>query len=264
MRLQSTLTVMSLNLAHGRRNGWHQALMRRRTLQANLAEVAGLIRRERPDVVAIQEADRPSLWSGRFDHVQFLAGMADAPYFVHGEHVKVLKLTYGTALLSRCSLADPVSHTFFPAWPILSKGMVVATIGWPGATERQLDMVSVHLGVGRKAVRQRQSREIVERLKNRKRPLVLMGDFNCGYGGREQTLALLMGELNLRAYAPEAKGLNTFPLLNRRLDWILISPELDFVDYRTLSDVVSDHRPVVATLRWARSGDAPRPGTAFP
>jgi len=225
--------------------------MRRRTLHANLAQVAALIRREHPEVVAIQEADGPSLWSGRFHHVEFLAGLTEAPYFVHGEHVKVLRLRYGTALLSRSSLETPVSHTFHPAWPILSKGMVLATIAWPGLPQRQLDVVSVHLAVSRKGVRKRQSDELVRRLEGRNRPLVLMGDFNCGYGGREQTLAVLMERLHLHAYAPSAKDLCTFPLFNRRLDWILISPELEFVDYRTLSDVVSDHRPVVATLQWA-------------
>lgn len=231
--------------------------MRRRTLQANLAKVAGIIRREQPEVVAIQEADGPSLWSGRFHHVEFLASLAGAPYFVHGEHVKVLRLSYGTALLSRSSLETPVSHTFRPAWPILSKGMVLATIGWPGMPQRQLDVVSVHLAVSRKGVRRRQSAEIVRRLQGRNRPLVLMGDFNCGYGGRDQTLAMLMQTLNLRAYAPTAKNMGTFPLFNRRLDWILISPELEFVEYRTLSDIVSDHRPVVAVLRWAIPASPP-------
>jgi endonuclease/exonuclease/phosphatase family metal-dependent hydrolase len=258
---QPTLTVMSLNLAHGRSDGWHQALMRRRTLEDNLAQVARVIRRERPDVVALQEADGPSLWSGRFSHVEYLASLIGVAHYCHGHHVRLLKLTYGTALLSRHALRESASHTFAPSPPTLSKGMVIASIVWPGPEQRPIDLVSLHLDFSRRSVRQRQACEIIRRLKDRRRPLVLMGDFNCWWGGKERTLATLIGELDLRAYAPEADGMGTFPFHDRRLDWILISRELEFLEYRTLGDVVSDHRPVVACLRWATQNPGPAPPT---
>ena len=82
MHDHTTLKVVTLNLAHGRKDAWHQALLRRAAIQANLDEVVRILRQEQPDVVALQEADGPSLWSGRFDHVAYLSEKAGIPYFV--------------------------------------------------------------------------------------------------------------------------------------------------------------------------------------
>jgi endonuclease/exonuclease/phosphatase family metal-dependent hydrolase len=53
----------------------------------------------------------------------------------------------------------------------------------------------------------------------------------------------------LRAYRPAAQELGTYKG-TKRLDWILISQELSFVDYTVLPDVVSDHLAVLATIGW--------------
>ena len=158
MQDHTTLKVVTLNLAHGRKNAWHQALLRRRAIQANLDEVVRILRQEQPDVVALQEADGPSLWSGRFDHIAYLSEEAGIPYFVLGQHVRRMKLAYGTALVSRHVLKETTSHRFSPSPPTQRKGMVVGTIRWPGRRRFSLDVVSVHLDFSRKSVRQRQSR----------------------------------------------------------------------------------------------------------
>ena len=58
----------------------------------------------------------------------------------------------------------------------------------------------------------------------------------------------LSRELDLSAYNPERTDLNTFPAFDERLDWILVSAELEFRSYRVLADEVSDHRGVIAEL----------------
>ena len=252
MRDSTTLKVVTLNLAHGRKDAWHQALLKRATIQANLDEVVRILEREQPDVVALQEADAPSLWSGRFHHVAYLSEKTGIPYFVLGEHVRRMRLAYGTALVSRHHLQDATSHRFSPSPPTLLKGMVVGTIDWPGKDRVLLDVVSVHLDFSRKSVRQRQAREIIDRLASRQRPLVLMGDFNCGFCAKDPTLSMVAGELNLQTHEPWATDMVSFPARNKRFDWIMISAEFDFLEYRTLPDVLSDHRAVIATLRLAR------------
>jgi endonuclease/exonuclease/phosphatase family metal-dependent hydrolase len=247
-----TLKVVTLNLAHGRKDAWHQALLARATIRANLDEVVKILLHERPDVVALQEADAASLWSGRFDHVAYLAEKTGIRYFLLGKHVRRMKLAYGTALLSRHRLREATSHRFSPSLPTQRKGMVIGIIHWPGRPEVAIDLVSVHLDFSRKSVRRRQACEIIDRLAERRRPLVLMGDFNCGFGAKDTTLQLLAQELNLQAHEPEATDMVSFPLRNKRFDWIMISPELAFGEYRTLPDVLSDHRAVVATLRLNR------------
>lgn len=76
-----------------------------------------------------------------------------------------------------------------------------------------------------------------------------MGDFNCQWGTGESPLNLLAAELNLTAYREHADDLVTFPGTGGRLDWILISPEFEFVSYRVVPDILSDHRAVVSEIR---------------
>jgi endonuclease/exonuclease/phosphatase family metal-dependent hydrolase len=239
---------MSLNLAHGRRDGDHQALLSGDAIRANLDDVAAVVAREAPDLVALQEADGASFWSGRFDHVERVANMARLPYFVHGHHVRCPLLSYGTAIASRSKPIEPVSHTFSASPPTMSKGLVIASYDWPGSEGRQIDVVSVHLDFARAAVRQSQVRQMSGWLRDRGRPMIVLGDFNCDFDDEDGSLRTLADELRLEAFEPAAQQA-TFPATGERLDWILISPELEFVDYRLLPDVLSDHAAVVAEMR---------------
>ncbi len=54
--------------------------------------------------------------------------------------------------------------------------------------------------------------------------------------------------MDLSAYELQSEDLQTYPFLNRRLDWILISSELNFHSYTVLEDRVSDHLAVVSEL----------------
>jgi endonuclease/exonuclease/phosphatase family metal-dependent hydrolase len=56
----------------------------------------------------------------------------------------------------------------------------------------------------------------------------------------------------MKVYQPDDKHLQTYLKRGKRLDWILISDELDFVSHEVLPDVVSDHLVVVATLGWVQ------------
>ncbi len=248
---RSVLSVMTLNVAHGRGNGRHQALQKGETIKANLDAIAEVLLREEPDLVALQEADGPSVWSGKFNHVEHLAEAGRLTYFLRAEHVKGLKLSYGTALLSRIPLTDTASVTFAPSPPTLSKGFVMGVFPWPGSPDVEIAAVSVHLDFARRKVRRSQVEEMVAVLSKQQRPLIIMGDFNCEWSGKDRTLRTLAEQLGVRPYEPTAPDMITFAKSNKRLDWILISPELEFVSHDTLDDALSDHRVVVAKLELA-------------
>jgi endonuclease/exonuclease/phosphatase family metal-dependent hydrolase len=134
--------------------------------------------------------------------------------------------------------------TFPPSPPTPRKGFVYATARLP---DKEITVVSLHLDFLSATARIAQIEELARHLAPRRGPLVVMGDFNTDWeeGGAVRRLA---ERLNLRAYQPQAEDLASFPLTGKRLDWILISPELRFVDYRVLPEVVSDHRVVVAEV----------------
>jgi endonuclease/exonuclease/phosphatase family metal-dependent hydrolase len=84
----------------------------------------------------------------------------------------------------------------------------------------------------------------------------VLGDFNCEWNERKRSLDRLRQELALRP--AESTGHATFPSWRPliRLDWILVSEELDFASYDTLPDRLSDHLGVVADVRLRGFGAA--------
>ncbi len=245
------LRVLTLNTAHGRCRGWHQSLQRHGRIREQIDRIADLIARESPDVVALQETDAPSVWSGRFDHPEAIADRAGLLHRVHGAHVTLPRLAYGTALLANRPLSDFASHRFRRSPPTPTKGFVVATVDFAG---RPLDVVSLHLDFSRAGIRRRQLHDLVHTLRDRANPVVVMGDFNCRWTGREKTLHALCEQLGLHTWRVDADDLRTFHRGNARLDWVFASDAIRFDHYETLADEVSDHLAVVATLSWSTEG----------
>ena len=244
----STLRVMTLNVAHGRGEAFHQLLQKTDTTIQNLNAISAMLKREQPDVVALQEADGPSYWSGNFHHVDYLARQGAFSSAVNGSYVHGLGLEYGTALLSTIDLRHAEAITFNPDLALTPKGFVVSAINWPGQPHVQVDVVSLHLDFSSKDTRRQQALELIELMRGRNRPMIVMGDFNADWNGKDTTVQLVASELALNAFDPTGKGQNTFTYSDKRLDWILVSNGLEFRDYQVVSDAVSDHRGVIAEL----------------
>ena len=241
------LRVMTLNVAHGRGDSFHQLLQGSDTTLSNLDTIATLMKNTAPDVVALQEADAPSFWSGNFNHVDYLARQAAFRQSVHGSHADGIGLSYGTALIANLELSEAEMVTFTPGLSPVPKGFVVSTITWPGQPCIDIDVISVHLDFASQSIRRRQAGELIEKLRSRNRPVIIMGDLNTEWQP-ETSVHYLVQQLGLVAYRPDSDELSTFPAFGERLDWILISPELQYRSYRVIPDVVSDHRGVVAEL----------------
>lgn len=252
---RTTLKVCTLNVAHGRGQAAMPGIpvvLSREACEGHLLAIARVLKQEGPDVVALQEADGPSAWSGNFDHVVYLAEASGCRYREHGLHIDTepggLALRYGTALVARRTSSNPGSGAF-RAGLLDAKGYLLADYDFVG---RPITVVSVHLDCKTAATRVRQAEELLQRLERCEMPLVVMGDFNTGWDSAEDALRLIAGQLDLQAYQPNNAALGTFPSWSprRRLDWILISKELEFRSYRNLPGRVSDHLGVIAEIAW--------------
>ncbi len=183
------MKVLSLNLAHGRGNSLNQLLVGDAAIRANLARIAETLIRAGADIAALQEADGPSRWSGGFDHVAHLAELAGYPVAFRGSHAESWLFDYGTALLSKRPLEDPLSFRFAPSPPTAGKGFVLAELRWPGG-----DIVSVHLDFSRASVRKAQVDELMRVLSARDHPVILAGDFNAAWEEPNSPLRRLTDE----------------------------------------------------------------------
>jgi endonuclease/exonuclease/phosphatase family metal-dependent hydrolase len=246
------LRVLTVNIAHGRGDSFHQLLQNTATTLDNLDSIAGLLRDSAPHVVALQEADAPSFWSGNFNHIDYLASRGAFSQSLHGLHVDRLGLAYGTALIARVDLRNAQAITFDPALSPIPKGFVVSTIGWPGRPDVEVDIVSLHLDFTSESIRRLQAEELIATLRQRQRPVIVTGDFNSDWA-EDSTVRHISRMLDLTAWKPGAEGLETFPALGERLDWILVSRGIAFRSYHVLPDTVSDHRGVLAELELERA-----------
>jgi endonuclease/exonuclease/phosphatase family metal-dependent hydrolase len=243
----TVLRVVTLNLAHGRLDGVSHLLMSGRRIRSNLQKVAAALSHQQAHVIALQEADGPSAWSGGFDHVAFVARAAGFSHAIRGAHVSGPLTAYGTALLAVSKIQAPVSITFAPSPPTFSKGFVCGRVNWPSGGG-DVAIASVHLDFSRQAVRKTQVQELIRYLAGQMPPIVVMGDFNSEWHDDGSAVRHLAEGLNLTAYRPDTDELATYPNYGKRLDWILISKDLVFLDYRVLPEPLSDHLAVVAHL----------------
>jgi endonuclease/exonuclease/phosphatase family metal-dependent hydrolase len=246
------IKVLSLNISHGRNTAVNQLLVDKEQVYQNLDKIALLLNRVSPDVAALQEADAASRWSGNFNHVAYVAQQSGLPCRVHGLHSQTWISNYGTALLSHSRPANFQSVRFSPSWPSKQKGFVSATFEWPVGRRRDpITFVSVHFDFLRARVRDRQVNELVSHLSEIDGLLVLMGDINSQWSDDASHVRILAEQLLLHGFSPEDRALGTYKSQSgKRLDWILISHDLEFRDYKVLPDIVADHFAIYAEIAY--------------
>jgi endonuclease/exonuclease/phosphatase family metal-dependent hydrolase len=249
------LSIMTLNIAHGRNQALNQMLLGRERTRQNLIDIAKLLEASGADIIALQEADGPSRWSGNFDHVQLLAKHSGYPWYVRGSHASSWLYDYGVAILSRIPFVESLHHTFQPSPPTINKGFSLGHLHWkPNDSFEKpinLDIVAVHLDYSRRSIREQQVTEMDEVLSGRGNPMIIMGDFNSEWSKNSSVIRKIASEWGLKVWMPDDSSVQTYKG-GTRIDWILITEELEFLRHEVLPDAVSDHYAVTAEIAWAK------------
>ncbi len=250
---EGAFCVMTYNIAHGRGESLHQALIRNKTIERNLKVLAQYVKNVSPDVAGFQEVDIDCDWSGNFNHAGFLAEEAGYPHCRYGvNNVKEggYKLNYGNSIISRHPVIRFENYPFGDA-KVGEKGFLVADIEIEG---KVVTFTVVHLDFKSAKNRRRQIEKMVEVLKGVKGPLVVMGDFNCELDGTEDSLRLLVDKLSLACWAfPEGQGA-TFPAKSprTRIDFILVSDHLEILSCVPPNKHLTDHLPLIAVIKYRK------------
>ena len=167
---------------------------------ANLADLARVATAERPDVVFLQEVDRPSHRSGDVDQLPVLQDTLGLPYacFVTTWRVRYLpfppwpparhigRVWSGQVVLSRFPIAacqrvglpQPPENPWWYNRFFLHRAVQVATLDVPG--RGRLNAVNVHTEAFSQVSREEHARRIAALVRGlpADEPLVLAGDFN--------------------------------------------------------------------------------------
>jgi len=241
MSYAAEITVATLNIGHGRGTGAHQTLQSNAKVSSNIGLIADTLQQLDVDVLALQEADLDAWWSGKQNQVVALSEELSMPYVIMGGHSQKQHLAYGSSLLSSVLFTYEASKTYRSSFPLPTKGFVFGVFELDGV---EVGVASVHLDPLKPKVRALQVEELSAILKQRTIPIIVMGDFNIEWVDEMETYADKLGLIPFQPNEPYI----SFPKLNRRLDWILVSEDFEFINYHTEPTRVSDHNLVIAKL----------------
>ncbi len=248
------LKLLSYNIQAGTTTGkfreyftrsWRQVLPNNQRVE-NLDAIAELVADF--DIVGLQEVDCGSLRSGFLNQAKYLATHGGFPYWNHQGNRKVGVLAHaGNGLLSRLKPSAVQEHRLPGAIP--GRGALVARYG---EGELALWVVVLHLALGRRA--RAQQLRYVAHLIDRHPNVVVMGDLNAGPGSRE--IRDFLAHASLRIVDPD---ILTFPSWGpqRAIDHILVSPDMDVAEARSLPVGYSDHLPLALTVNLPASVPLP-------
>ena len=247
---QDRLRVMTYNIHHGATAGE----------EASLEEISTLIREVDADLVALQEVDR--FWSERSGFQDQACRLAEdlGMHLVFGpiydlppDQEKRQRRQYGLAILSRYPIV--ASHNFEltrlttitdePERKVLP-GFPMATIDVGG---KKVHLFNTHLDYrADPSIREQQVGEMLDILRRFDGSSILAGDLNALPGAPE--LRPLFEKLSDSwTKGGEGEGL-TYPAgaPAKRIDMILVSPEIAVDSVFVPISTASDHLPVVADL----------------
>ena len=234
-----TLRVAAYNIKHGR--GMDDVV--------DLARIAEVLTTLDADVVTLQEVDRRTERTDGVDQTGVLADLVgyDGSF---GAHRPYQGGEYGNAVLTRSPIRATRTH------PIPAAGgsaLSVHEVEIELADFGTVSVVSVHLA-GSVEERMAQAREVTRVFEGVSRPVVLAGDFN---GRPDDPVVQWLG----RRWTILAKedGRFTYPAADpdREIDFVMVSRgwPIEIVEHVVHAEsLASDHRPLVATIRFGVGG----------
>ena len=236
---RDTLKVMTYNLRFGE--------------LASMADIAGFISSETPDIVALQECDwatyrerAPKQNGVRFiNELAYRTGM----FGLYGKSIDYKQGYYGIGILSRYPVVRserirlPDCNGMEGKKQTEPRIMLLAEIELPSG--RHVTFVCTHLEVSSSEVRVMQSQFINERLEDIS-PALIAGDFNATPDS--PAIAEIQKKWK-NLTGPDFTISSDNPV--KKIDYIFGKPQsqVEMLSTRTFTDVrLSDHRPIISTV----------------
>lgn len=221
------------------------------TTKADVNNVAGVLKRLKPDVVFLQEVDKSTTRSLGIDQAARLAELAGYPFYYFFKAMDYQGGEYGIAMLSGIPLKDCVAHVLPKEYPdgVVSGDFVVGTakIHFSGT---DILLVNAHLSVNQ-SDRDKQMPYILQDIIGKtEQPVLYCGDFNANPSNntiRQLTEAAFtrtntdVGNFTIPSNAP-----------NREIDYISYRPENRFhvINHLVHTGIsASDHLPLTSKIK---------------
>lgn len=235
-----SLTVMTYNLWASRPGN---------LTDENLDEMAEVIKRANPDLIALQEVDKNTRRNPK-DVTKELAERTGMQYYFFAKAMDHNGGEYGDAVLSRLPFKETKAYTMgtTPELPGEDRSVARVTVEKEG---KEFYFISTHLDhLSAENNRVKQASDLVDILKMYDKPVILGGDLNAL--PTSETMQILRGHLTWGCFNNNCAF--TFPATNpdRTIDYLMYAPAnaITVRSYQayTWAGTASDHLPVLATF----------------
>src|SRR5438552_14818883 len=213
----------------------------------DLPRVAGVIKDQHEDLVALQEVDRGVERTGRIDEIAELAKLTRMDYaFAFNLHYQGGQ--YGVAILSRFPIRATDHRLYQNTREAERRGFIRAEVSIDG---RVLNFVTTHLDYQYDDGRLFEAQQLLSALKDVKGPLIVVGDFNDIPAGRAyQLMRYQFGDAWIESRGTEEGFSYPADKPAKRIDYIFFRSTDRARTKRAwiVNTPASDHVPVVADL----------------
>ncbi|MBM4445877.1 MAG: hypothetical protein FJ023_00760 [Chloroflexi bacterium] len=212
----------------------------------NMEEIAQVIERNNPDIVALQEVSRGWVVSGRVDMLAWLSQRLHMPY-IFGPTADPF---WGNAILSRYPILAYSREDLPPRDLFIKRGFIAALIDLGNGEHLKVIATHLHHLDEDVEIRQLQTLTILDFLNDiGNNRTVLLGDFNA-QPDYPEIITLRQASLTDVGIKMDPYLAYTFTSDNpyKRIDYIWLSPDLYTKTVEVPLSTASDHLPVVALI----------------
>jgi endonuclease/exonuclease/phosphatase family metal-dependent hydrolase len=255
--------VMSYNIANARGN--HEDLFKKRDRKAiisNLDQIARMAAYEGIDVLCMNEVDFSSSRTHNIDQAEHIAKglcynhvIKDRMFSIPG------MLDLGNAIVSRYPLKLNSHRQYGDGFCERIKHIFKSYVDFDVLLDSalRLNFTFTHLDHHSSVNREREAVILLEHIRNKREPFVLLGDFNSGRGSSAFDMITGSGLVHNQniGYGKHM----TYPSDRPRhsIDHILVSSQLGIGNYRTIWAEMSDHRPIMGDVSFQEGAGQQKP-----
>lgn len=209
--------------------------------------IARVIKKEKPDIVALQEVDINTGRSGQIDQAKLLAEKAGMKVHFFAKAIDHDGGSYGVAILSNFDLLETHNHPLPDDPTLTSEPRVLATARMKTPQGFEFIFATTHLEVRGESNRLIQIAEIAKIANNTLLPMIVAGDFNAMPDS--ETIHTLDQHFQRTCETCDP----TIPVINptRAIDFIAFRPKNKFkvITHTVIQEpYASDHLPIFSIL----------------
>lgn len=200
----------------------------------SLFDIIDFLRIANADIICLQEVNESAKAGFQVSSLK-----EDLNMYAHfGANVVELGSNYGLATYSKYPIISQ-KHIYLSS-KTEQRGMLHTVVKLGGG--RKLNIINLHLGLD-ESERELQLYEVETFVKELSDPYIVLGDFNQGDIDVNKNI--------FKDVAEEVNQNNTLTYATSldRIDYILVSPDIEIIDYDVIKKNMSDHFPIYAKFK---------------